>query len=69
MRRILTTIISILFLFAVHAQNVIQNGNMEDVNGWSIYQLDVNPVAYDFNYTADGPIGGTDGCLRITNST
>jgi hypothetical protein len=42
---------------------------METADGWNTYQLFTNPVSSDFNYTSNGPVGGSDGCLRVTNST
>jgi hypothetical protein len=69
MKRFFATLISVLFIYYAQGQNVIAQGDMENASGWTIYQLGTNPLSAVFNYTTDGPIGGSNGCLRVTNST
>ncbi len=50
------------------AQEVLQDGNMENESAWTITDLSANgldPVTIIFNYTAHKPTGGKGGCLSI----
>lgn len=52
------------------AQSIaVAGANMESSTGWTIYNMgSANPASYQFNYTADVPVKGKGGCLRVTSS-
>lgn len=53
----------------IYSQELVQNSGMENSEGWTVYNLGSgNPAAYEFNYLADGPAEGENGCLRITSA-
>lgn len=54
----------------VSAQMVIQGGNMEDANAWTVIDVGdaYDPSEVTFNYTDDKPAKGQGGCLSIAAS-
>jgi len=60
-------IFTLFMVTAAWAQELLVGGNMEDENAWQVSHLNsVDSVEYEFNYLADGPAEGQDGCLYVT---
>lgn len=66
----LILVLFLTFASSGFAQQLITGGNMESSTGWNVFRLDpTNPAAtYQFNYTAQKPAQGKDGCLRVTST-
>jgi hypothetical protein len=59
-----------LFIFTftrIPGQELLMDSGMESSAGWTVYHMGSTDTArYQFNYTVDGPTGGSEGCLRVT---
>lgn len=58
-------VIVLCSLSSVFAQNLVKGGNMEDESAWNITYFNADQPEYEFNYTADKPKLGKDGCLYL----
>lgn len=66
--RIFFTLVFVLCTASgVLGQELLTGGNMQDSTAWKVADLDsYDHSEYEFNYTADGPTDGKDGCLEVT---
>lgn len=67
MRNLLLVFLLPLFVFPLHAQDVITGGNMENEDAWIAYWRTDSPDAgfHNFGFTNDRPTGGEGGCLEV----
>jgi PKD repeat protein len=61
--------VALWFAPQLNAQNLLTGGDMETDGAWTLAPFNTADVVYEWGYTADVPLSGSGGALRITVPT